>query len=124
MWAQFLSMNGLHVYAANGNDAWVEMLITSLTLILMILDVVLPEIWLIFLLLDAILDLLSENYSYHDNAFVASRALHIVNSLDDSATFPLLEHFFKYQVRVFQYLWHSLFLHENSFEFSLIWYNI
>ncbi|XP_041019666.1 uncharacterized protein LOC121261388 isoform X1 [Juglans microcarpa x Juglans regia] len=34
---------------------------------------------------------------YHDNAFVASRALHIVNSLNDSATFPLLEHFFKYQ---------------------------
>ncbi|XP_059460612.1 uncharacterized protein LOC132189825 [Corylus avellana] len=34
---------------------------------------------------------------YHDNAFVASRALHIVNKLNASATFPLLEHFFKYQ---------------------------
>ncbi|WJX46974.1 hypothetical protein P8452_33714 [Trifolium repens] len=34
---------------------------------------------------------------YHDNAFVASRALHIVNGLNRSATFPLLESFFKYQ---------------------------
>ncbi|PNY15458.1 thioredoxin superfamily protein, partial [Trifolium pratense] len=34
---------------------------------------------------------------YHDNAFVASRALHIVNGLNRTATFPLLESFFKYQ---------------------------
>ncbi|KAK7310988.1 hypothetical protein RJT34_08822 [Clitoria ternatea] len=34
---------------------------------------------------------------YHDNAFVASRALHVVNNLNSSATFPLLEWLFKYQ---------------------------
>ncbi|XP_028758705.1 uncharacterized protein LOC114717665 [Neltuma alba] len=34
---------------------------------------------------------------YHDNAFVASRALHIVNALNKSATFPMLEWFFKHQ---------------------------
>ncbi|KAG7971603.1 hypothetical protein I3843_07G142800 [Carya illinoinensis] len=34
---------------------------------------------------------------YHDNAFVASRALHIVNRLNTSATFDLLEGFFKHQ---------------------------
>ncbi|RDX67773.1 hypothetical protein CR513_53306, partial [Mucuna pruriens] len=34
---------------------------------------------------------------YHDNAFVTSRALHIVNTLNASATFPLLEWFFRYQ---------------------------
>lgn len=34
---------------------------------------------------------------YHDNAFVTSRALHIVNNLNASATFPLLEWFFRYQ---------------------------
>ncbi|XP_061359296.1 uncharacterized protein LOC133303401 [Gastrolobium bilobum] len=34
---------------------------------------------------------------YHDNAFVASRALHIVNTLNTSATFPLLEWFFEHQ---------------------------
>lgn len=38
---------------------------------------------------------------YHDNAFVASRALHIVNSLNRTATFPLLEAFFKYQAAFF-----------------------
>ncbi|KAF3949760.1 hypothetical protein ACB098_01G068300 [Castanea mollissima] len=38
---------------------------------------------------------------YHDNAFVASRALHIVNNLNTSATFPLLEHFFKYQEKFY-----------------------
>ncbi|GFP97734.1 hypothetical protein PHJA_001917500 [Phtheirospermum japonicum] len=34
---------------------------------------------------------------YHDNAFVASRALHIVNELNNSATYPLLEAFFNNQ---------------------------
>ncbi|XP_019414673.1 PREDICTED: uncharacterized protein LOC109326442 isoform X1 [Lupinus angustifolius] len=34
---------------------------------------------------------------YHDNAFVASRALHIVNGLNTSATYPLLEWFFENQ---------------------------
>lgn len=39
--------------------------------------------------------------SYHDNAFVTSRALHIVNKLNTSATFGLLEFFFTHQVRIF-----------------------
>ncbi|XP_043708725.1 uncharacterized protein LOC122657970 [Telopea speciosissima] len=34
---------------------------------------------------------------YHDNAFVTSRALHIVNKLNASATYDLLEEFFKDQ---------------------------
>eukprot|EP00268_Persea_americana_P051209 TRINITY_DN5635_c0_g1_i4.p1 TRINITY_DN5635_c0_g1~~TRINITY_DN5635_c0_g1_i4.p1 ORF type:complete len:284 (+),score=37.50 TRINITY_DN5635_c0_g1_i4:32-883(+) len=34
---------------------------------------------------------------YHDNAFVACRALHIANGLNTSTTYPLLELFFKYQ---------------------------
>ncbi|CAH1435418.1 unnamed protein product [Lactuca virosa] len=34
---------------------------------------------------------------YHDNAFITSRVLHIVNDLNSSATYPLLEAFFKYQ---------------------------
>ncbi|KAL3641024.1 hypothetical protein CASFOL_015992 [Castilleja foliolosa] len=34
---------------------------------------------------------------YHDNAFVASRALHIVNELNSSATYTLLEAFFENQ---------------------------
>ncbi|XP_068313900.1 uncharacterized protein [Pyrus communis] len=38
---------------------------------------------------------------YHDNAFVTSRALHIVNQLKPSATFPLLEWFFKNQERYY-----------------------
>ncbi|KAK7283429.1 hypothetical protein RIF29_12943 [Crotalaria pallida] len=38
---------------------------------------------------------------YHDNAFVASRALHIVNGLNSSATFPLLEWFFKNQEKFY-----------------------
>ncbi|KAI4389625.1 hypothetical protein MLD38_001831 [Melastoma candidum] len=38
---------------------------------------------------------------YHDNAYVASRALHIVNQLNASATFPLLELFFKEQGRFY-----------------------
>lgn len=37
--------------------------------------------------------------SFHDNAFVASRALHIVNALNANATFNLLEGIFKHQVR-------------------------
>lgn len=41
--------------------------------------------------------------SYHDNAFIASRALHIVNSLNSSATFHLLELFFEQQVGVSTY---------------------
>lgn len=46
-----------------------------------------------------------DNCSYHDNAFVASRALHVVNNLNRSATFHLLESFFKYQVSVFSLLY-------------------
>ncbi|KAL5557812.1 hypothetical protein UlMin_034023 [Ulmus minor] len=38
---------------------------------------------------------------YHDNAFVSSRALHIVNNLNSSATFELLEWFFKYQEKFY-----------------------
>ncbi|XP_019414675.1 PREDICTED: uncharacterized protein LOC109326443 [Lupinus angustifolius] len=38
---------------------------------------------------------------YHDNAFVASRALHIVNGLNSSATYPLLEWFFKNQEKFY-----------------------
>ncbi|WOL18894.1 hypothetical protein Cni_G27691 [Canna indica] len=34
---------------------------------------------------------------YHNNAFLACRALHIANKLNTSSTFPLLELFFKYQ---------------------------
>ncbi|CAI0435089.1 unnamed protein product, partial [Linum tenue] len=38
---------------------------------------------------------------YHDNAFVASRALHIANLLNASSTFPLMEQFFKYQEKFY-----------------------
>lgn len=38
---------------------------------------------------------------YHDNAFVSSRALHIVNELNSSATFPLWEKFFKHQEKFY-----------------------
>ncbi|PON73432.1 Thioredoxin-like fold containing protein [Parasponia andersonii] len=38
---------------------------------------------------------------YHDNAFVASRAIHIVNDLSSPATFKLLEWFFKYQEKFY-----------------------
>ncbi|KAK7409897.1 hypothetical protein VNO78_00281 [Psophocarpus tetragonolobus] len=38
---------------------------------------------------------------YHDNAFVTSRALHVVNNLKPSATFPLLEWFFKHQEKFY-----------------------
>ncbi|KAL9276381.1 hypothetical protein ACSQ67_026077 [Phaseolus vulgaris] len=38
---------------------------------------------------------------YHDNAFVTSRALHIVSNLNASATFPLLEWFFKHQEKFY-----------------------
>jgi hypothetical protein len=34
---------------------------------------------------------------YHDNAFVSSRALHIINKLNTSATYDLLELFFAHQ---------------------------
>ncbi|RID75192.1 hypothetical protein BRARA_B02249 [Brassica rapa] len=34
---------------------------------------------------------------YHDNAYVSSRALHIVNALNANATFCLLEAFFEHQ---------------------------
>ncbi|OIV97582.1 hypothetical protein TanjilG_12339 [Lupinus angustifolius] len=42
-----------------------------------------------------------EHDVYHDNAFVASRALHIVNGLNSSATYPLLEWFFKNQEKFY-----------------------
>lgn len=38
---------------------------------------------------------------YHDNAFVASRALHIANILNTSSTFPLLERFYEHQERFY-----------------------
>ncbi|KAK9271258.1 hypothetical protein L1049_026848 [Liquidambar formosana] len=38
---------------------------------------------------------------YHDNAFVTSRALHIVNELNSSDTYPLLELFFQHQERFY-----------------------
>ncbi|KAL6978182.1 hypothetical protein U1Q18_042774, partial [Sarracenia purpurea var. burkii] len=38
---------------------------------------------------------------YHDNAFVTSRALHIVNDLNTSATYDLLELFFKHQEELY-----------------------
>lgn len=39
-----------------------------------------------------------ESCRYHDNAYVTSRALHIVNTFNANATFSLLEGFFKHQV--------------------------
>ncbi|KAF8030365.1 hypothetical protein BT93_E2719 [Corymbia citriodora subsp. variegata] len=51
-----------------------------------------PRVWLVVHLLPL---------PYHDNAFVASRALHIVNALNTSATFQLLELFFKQQERFY-----------------------
>ncbi|KAI3776505.1 hypothetical protein L1987_46290 [Smallanthus sonchifolius] len=38
---------------------------------------------------------------YHDNAFVTSRALHIVNELNASATYRLLNAFFEHQERFY-----------------------
>ncbi|XP_010941346.2 uncharacterized protein [Elaeis guineensis] len=38
---------------------------------------------------------------YHNNAFLACRALHIANKLNESSTFPLLELFFKYQEKYY-----------------------
>ncbi|KAL9673367.1 hypothetical protein QQ045_029623 [Rhodiola kirilowii] len=38
---------------------------------------------------------------YHDNAFVTSRALHIVNGLNKSATYDMLESFFLHQERFY-----------------------
>lgn len=40
------------------------------------------------------------NCSYHDNAFIASRALNIVNKLNPSVTFDLLEGFFEHQIKI------------------------
>lgn len=45
---------------------------------------------------------------YHDNAFAASRALHIVNNQNTSATFPLLEAFFKRQTQFYNAQTHKL----------------
>ncbi|KAF8410381.1 hypothetical protein HHK36_002909 [Tetracentron sinense] len=45
---------------------------------------------------------------YHDNAFVASRALHIVNKLNTSATYHLLELFFKYQEKFYNQQTHDM----------------
>ncbi|KAL3641023.1 hypothetical protein CASFOL_015991 [Castilleja foliolosa] len=39
---------------------------------------------------------------YHDNAFATSRALHIVNALNSSTTYPLLEAFFKNQEQFYR----------------------
>ncbi|KAL8142102.1 hypothetical protein V2J09_015134 [Rumex salicifolius] len=38
---------------------------------------------------------------YHDNAFITSRALHIVNKLNSSLTYPLLEAFFEKQLEFY-----------------------
>ncbi|PKA60770.1 hypothetical protein AXF42_Ash006404 [Apostasia shenzhenica] len=38
---------------------------------------------------------------YHDNSYVACRALHIANMLNASATYPLLELFFQYQEKYY-----------------------
>ncbi|KAL2895334.1 putative 2-isopropylmalate synthase [Bienertia sinuspersici] len=38
---------------------------------------------------------------YHDNAFATSRAVHIVNGLNSSATYPLWESFFKDQEKFY-----------------------
>uniref|UniRef100_A0A7N0U4F0 Thioredoxin-like fold domain-containing protein n=1 Tax=Kalanchoe fedtschenkoi TaxID=63787 RepID=A0A7N0U4F0_KALFE len=38
---------------------------------------------------------------YHDNAFATSRALHIVNGLNKSATFDMLEAFFSHQEKFY-----------------------
>ncbi|KAL2468210.1 Thioredoxin superfamily protein [Forsythia ovata] len=38
---------------------------------------------------------------YHDNAFVSSRALHIINKLNTSATYGLLEEFFQHQEKFY-----------------------
>lgn len=38
---------------------------------------------------------------YHDNAFITSRALHVVDKINSSATFSLLEKFFEYQERFY-----------------------
>lgn len=38
---------------------------------------------------------------YHDNAYLSSRALHIVNELNASSTYKLLEAFFHYQERFY-----------------------
>lgn len=38
---------------------------------------------------------------YHSNAFIASRALHIANTLNTSSTYPLLELFFKHQEKYY-----------------------
>ncbi|XP_030443864.1 uncharacterized protein LOC115666235 [Syzygium oleosum] len=51
-----------------------------------------PRVWLVVHLLPL---------PYHDNAYVASRALHIVNALNTSATFHLLEMFFMQQGRFY-----------------------
>ncbi|KAI3918454.1 hypothetical protein MKX01_041774 [Papaver californicum] len=45
---------------------------------------------------------------YHDNAFVTSRALHIVNSLNPSATYHTLELFFKHQEQFYNKQTHKL----------------
>lgn len=44
---------------------------------------------------------------YHDNAFVASRAIHIVNNLNSSATFDVLEWFFKNQQKLYNGVTHE-----------------
>lgn len=38
---------------------------------------------------------------FHNNAFLACRALHIANKLNASSTYPLLELFFKYQEKYY-----------------------
>ncbi|KAJ4962766.1 hypothetical protein NE237_022705 [Protea cynaroides] len=45
---------------------------------------------------------------FHDNAFVTSRALHIVNKLNASATYHLLELFFKHQEKFYNQQTHNM----------------
>lgn len=44
------------------------------------------------------ISLKSEICRYHDNAFATSQALHIINRVNSSVTYQLLEQFFHHQV--------------------------
>ncbi|KAL5725830.1 hypothetical protein ACHQM5_008927 [Ranunculus cassubicifolius] len=45
---------------------------------------------------------------YHDNAFATSRALHIVNKLNSTVTYSMLEHFFKNQEKFYNAPTHNM----------------
>lgn len=52
--------------------------------------------------------------SYHDNAYAASRALHIVDLVNPSDTFKLLEAFFEHQVFVLFNLLHTCIMNVGN----------